>query len=148
MSILIVSADERALPHVKTIEQNFDVLQRCTDVSMYVIACLRAENVLNPAQESSVNPIKSQFERNILLYNWLKETEDVSKYETFLRVMEQKDVGQQHVSNLLRGNVESMKIIICFEYHVHLYIFIKSASDFHILKNFLVFLIPWIRMSV
>lgn len=112
MSVLIVSADEKGLPHIKTIDQNFDVIQRCTDVSAYVIACLRAEDVLDAAQESSINPIKNQFERNVLLYNWLKETGDVSKYETFLRVMEQKDVGQRHVSNLLRGNDESMKIIV------------------------------------
>lgn len=110
--MLIVSAGENALPHIKAIEQNFDVLRRCTDVSAYVIACLRAEDVLDAAQESSINPIKSQFERNVLLYNWLKETRDVSKYETFLRVMERKDVGQHHISNLLRGNDESMKIII------------------------------------
>lgn len=106
--IIFFSACEqsRTLPHVGVIEKNFYVLKRCTDVNVYVIACLRAEGILDDSQASSIKAEKCLLLRSVLLYNCLKESKDVSKYEEFLRVMERTDVNQEHVVNLLRGNTQ------------------------------------------
>lgn len=112
--VYIFSASEQSgiLLHVGVIERNFYVLKRCTDVSVYVIACLRAEGVLDDGQASSIKAERCLLRRSAMLYNWLKESKDISKYEEFLRVMEGTDVKQEHVVYLLRGNTQGSLIAL------------------------------------
>jgi len=90
-------------PHDIAIQENYDVLQRCTTINFYVIDYLRAEDVLDEEQEHDLKTERNPLKQRNLLYQWLKNVSS-NKYESFLQVM--KDTEQEHVANLLKGSTE------------------------------------------
>src|SRR6218665_3942444 len=93
------------MSHDENIEKNNDVLQRCTTINLYVIDYLRAEDVLDEAQEHDLKTERNPLKQRILLYQWLKNVSS-KRYQSFLKVM--KDTEQEHVANLLIGSVEGI----------------------------------------
>lgn len=91
------------MSHAETIQNNNNVLLRCTTINLYVIDSLRAEDVVDEAQDSDLRTEKNPRKQRILVFEWLKEVSS-DKYESFLKVM--KDTEQEHVANLLTGSTE------------------------------------------
>lgn len=101
---------KKEMSHADVIERNYDVLLRCTAINCYVIDCLKAEDILDRAQESKLrSKRKNSFKQCSLLFQWLKECSS-HKYELFLQVM--IDTEQEHVANLLKGYTEGKWIIL------------------------------------
>lgn len=95
------------MAHVECIENNRTTLLRCITVNDLIVACLRAEGVVNDVKESILEAEKAHQHKVGLLIDWLKESAE-TVYESFLQVMENNE--QKHVANLLRGIKEGMLI--------------------------------------
>lgn len=89
----------------RVIDDNIQTLLRCTNVNVHVIALLRAgDGGLTEVQESRILAIKPLVDRCGQLYEWMKESADM--YHCFLQVMDENQ--QQHVVNLMKGNLEGL----------------------------------------
>lgn len=103
MCVFVFRVSSWKIFHAEAIRKNYDVLQRCTTINFYVIDYLRAEDVLDEAQEHDLKTERNPLKQRILLFQWLKEV-PCEKYESFLQVM--KDTEQEHVAKLLEGSTE------------------------------------------
>lgn len=97
------------MAHVENMENNRSTLLKCINMSVQVVACLRAAGVLDEAKESRLEAVKAPYDKLSLIIDWLKES-SFKIYESFLQVMEENE--QQHVVNLLKGRKEGKLMLI------------------------------------
>jgi len=88
------------MSYSRVIEEKLDILLRCTNINVKIIACLQASNGLNEDQVSEIETAKALRKQCQLLYGWMKSCYRV--YNCFVNVME--DNEQLHVANFLKGN--------------------------------------------
>jgi hypothetical protein len=88
---------ETTKPHAETVKGNYEVLKRCTDISLVTIAFLRAMSVIDMDMENELR-LQQGLEKVTLMYRWLV-LKPVEMYQAFIRAMQENE--QNHVANLL-----------------------------------------------
>lgn len=94
--------------HVKVLNENQRVLERCTHINIQVISSLWATDVIANSLREALVADKDLFKRNQLCYSHLKK-QSADIFNKFILEMEENE--QKHVANLLKGNKKGYCIL-------------------------------------